>query len=539
MKQIVTIALTLLIAAPSWAQMSKFSRFTDSEASAVMGRPFNSGTREFPKAYMGTENGNHIFLSMVYDRFFPGGKLQLEKVDNRMVMVRKQEVKPKVDGRSVNFVEAIQTKSGIFFLGTTINTGDKLTNLYAFPVNADKMSLGEPQLLEAVDYSKGKKKDSKDFKFSFAPDSSKILLYYNVPGKKDEFESFGFKVFDAALEQLFELEVEIPYTQKLFDVLQVAMDNDGSIFLAGKLYNEKRRESRKGAVNYSTKILVFKNQSVVPTEIDVVFDDVFISSLKMNFRANLISIVGFFSDSKSVGEKGVFVMDIDKEKSEILQHNLKFFDKKFFTMGLTNKEKERLNKRMRKGKEVSFQRFEIDHVLPGKDGSFTIVAEQRYIEVVTTSTGPNGASRTDTYFNNNHLLVFKVNKDNEIDWYTKVIKSQRTSNDGGFSNGYVMIPTEKKLYFLFNEGKKAYDPKKNKTPGFVSTYVKSKKSMVSLAAVDGEGNTNKVKVMDGKVDKFLLIPKGTAVQNGTIVTHFFNKKQRRYGSLSVNGMINY
>jgi hypothetical protein len=519
--------------------MSKFSRFTDAEASVVMGRPFKSGTRELPRAYMGTENGNHIFLSMVYDRFFPGGKLQLEKVDNRMVMVRKQEVKPKVDGRTVNYLEAIQTPGGIFFLGTTINTGDKITNLYAFPINSDKMALGEPQLLEAVDYSKGSRKDSKEFKFSFAPDSSKILLYYNVPGKKDEFESFGFKVFDTALEQLYDLEVEIPYTQKLFDVLQVAIDNDGTIYLAGKHYNEKRRESRKGAVNYSTKILVFKDKSAVPTEIDVIFDDVFISSLKMNFRDKYISIVGFFSDYKSVGEKGVFVMDIDKEKAEIIKHNLKFFDKKFFGMGLTAKEKERINKRMQKGKDVAFYEFTIDHVLPGKDGSFTIVAEQRYIQVVTTSTGPNGATRTDTYYNNNHLLVFKVNKDNEIDWYSKVVKLQRTSNDGGFSNGYVMIPTENKLFFLFNEGKKAYDPKKTKKPGFVSVYVKSKKSMVSLASVDAEGNTSKVKVMDGKVDKFILIPRGTAVQNGTIVTHFFNSKQRRYGSLTVNGMINY
>lgn len=540
MKKIVLTLLALLLVVPTtFGQLTKFSRFTDSEASVVLGRPFKASTREMPKKYIGQENGNHIFLSIVYDRFLPFGNQQLERVDERMTMTRKQGVKPKVDGRSVNVLRGLQMNTGLYLVGTATKPSEKKSMLYAIKLDSEKMALGDFIELADVDYSGGKRSESKEFKFAFAPDTSKLLVYYNIPGKKEDFENFGFKVFDRNLEIIHDLQVQIPYSEKLFNILEVAVDNDGTIYCAGKLYAGSRRESKKGNVNYTTKILIFKGGADTPEELNLAFDDVFISSLKMSFRGNMISVVGFFSDYSSIGEKGVFVMDVDKKKAEVVSQNLKFFDKNFFALGLSKKEKEKLEKRDKKGKDISFNEFLIDHIIPYSDGSFTIVAEQRYIRVVETSNG-NGGSRTDYYYHNHHVLVFKVNKDNEIDWYSKVIKSQITRNDGGFSNGYVMIPTEKALYFLFNEGHKAYDPKKNKEPGFTSTYSRKKKSVVSLTTIAlADGTPKRVKVMDGKTDKFLLIPTGTTVSNGSIITNFFNSKQRRYGSLTVTGMLDY
>jgi hypothetical protein len=541
MKKVFILCFALAMGTTAvFGQITKFSRFTDTEANAVMGRPFKSSPREFPSMYMGRENGSYIFLSETFDRFLPIAKLQLERVDDRMIMTRKQEVKPKIDNRVLKPIRGLQLKSGVYFVGSALNTSDKKNMVYALRVDPEKLAFGDAKTLASIDYSGGKRSESKEVKFSFAPDSSKFLVYYNIPGKKEDAESFGFNIYDNDLEVIYEMQVQIPYSEKLFDVMDVAIDNDGTVFLAGKLYQEKRRERKKGGgVNYSTKFLVFKKGSNMPEEINIEFDDIYLRSMKMSFRGNIISAVGFFAEEAYAGDKGVFVMDIDKNKAEMISHNLKYFDKKFFTLGLTAKEQAKVNKRLQKGKDVTFNEYVVDHLIPRADGSFTIIAEQRYIRVVQTSTG-NGNSRTDYYYHNNHVIAFKVNKDNEIEWYSKVVKQQVTSNDGGFSNGYVLIPTQSKLFFLFNDGHKAYDPKKTKTPGFVSTYMKKKKSTVSLTTMNLEdGAVKKVKVMDGKTDKFLLIPRGTAVQDGTIITHFFNPKQRRYGSITVQGMQGY
>jgi hypothetical protein len=518
----------------------------DKSVNLTLGKPFKSPVKEQNKFYLGTSQGAYYFLRQ--KGAFLSNTYSIDRVNTGMGLQRNQEIKFKRAGFKVQPSGSFQLNDDIYLLTIDNKQGEKYSEFVAQKLDPTKLNTSNPITLGSVNASVGSSgyesslfgytSDDSFFKIRTKPDSTGFMVLYNLKGKKSDNEKFGFNVFDAELKKKWSIEVELPYSEKMFDILDVRIDDEEAIYIVGKLYNQTRAEKRKGEVNYITKVYKFVKDKVEPeSEIDIDFDDIYLSSLRLVFRADKITAFGFYRKIKSVGEDGVFVLNLNKGNGELIDYNMEPFAKNFFLMDLSDKEKKKTQKSLDKGKGGrSFARMALDYIIPQPDGGFIILAEQRYLVIVTTQS-QNGVTRTDYHYYGNDIISFKVGADDTIEWYTKIPKRQHTVNNNGVGTSYVAIPSKDRIMLLYNEGHKAFDPKITSKKGKYSIYKSPRKGLVSMSVIDLEGNTSKVKLLDKTNGKFVLTPKTRGLIPEGAILQFFTPKEKRYGLVTEENLI--
>jgi hypothetical protein len=543
--KLLTLLSLFLISHIGVAQKTNTKGTGEKEVNLSMGKAFKSRSREQNKFYLGKSNDSYFFLRE------KGGLMtsnySIDKVNSGMNLVRNKEIKFKKDGWRVVPAGSFQLGERVMLLTIDKKQGEKYSDFVAQELNPEKLSLSNPVILGSVNASVGSggfetqlfgySSLESYFKIKVRPDSTGFLVLYNLKGKKSDNEKFGFNVFDANMEKKWDMEVELPYSEKLFEILDVRIDNGDAIYVVGKLYDEYRAEKRKNKVNYTTKIFKFVKGSSEPASIfDIEFDDVYLSSLRLIFRADKISAVGFFKKMKSTGEDGVFVLNLDPETGKLIDYNMEAFSRDFFLMDLKESQQKKTSKKLDKGKGGNFFRMQLDYVIPQKDGGMIVLAEQRYLVIQTTQTA-NGQTSTTYHYYGNDIIAFKVDNDDKISWYTKIPKRQHTQDNAGVGTSYVAIPTAERILFIYNEGNKAFDPKVVAQKGKYSNFRNYGKGIVSLTILDLEGNTTKVKLLDKTNGKFIVTPKTRAMLSDGAILQFFTTKEKRYAKISVNDLI--
>lgn len=99
----------------------------------------------------------------------------------------------------------------------------------------------------------GRKRSEKgDFYREISSDSTKILIVGEDDFKDEDNQRFKLGVFDKKMEKIWGKDIELPYTDELFLVNNFIVDNEGSIYLLGKKFEEKSVEKRKGQLYVRT-----------------------------------------------------------------------------------------------------------------------------------------------------------------------------------------------------------------------------------------------------------------------------------------------
>lgn len=159
-----------------------------------------------------------------------------------------------------------------------------------------------------------------------ARDTSKILVYYQLPYEKKENEKFGFHVFDNDMNLLWTKNVVLPYEDKLFGVTDYKIDKKGNVHLLSILYKEKAKTKRAGKPNYSYKILSYTDEGKNVKEYDVTIKDKFFTDMQLAISDNYDLIcAGFYSDLGTFSIKGSYFLRIDSESKQIKTKSFKEF----------------------------------------------------------------------------------------------------------------------------------------------------------------------------------------------------------------------
>lgn len=455
--------------------------------------------------------------------------------DNNMNLVKSTELELKQENKYKKFENIIQFNNNLYLFTSFKNQKLEKNFLFVQTINKSTLTPNDDIIkIAEIDFSGKSKYNGGTFSCIISPDSSKLLVYYDMPYESGTNEKFGFQSYDKQMNLLWQKDVTLPYLEKLFDVERYRIDNNGNAYILGRLYKDKKVEKRKGEPNYEYKVISYTNNGSSVNEYPITIQGKFITDMQIAIDDNMDIICGgFYSDEGTYSIKGCYYLRIDGTTKEIKTQSYKEFGLDFLTQFLSEKEAEKLEKKVEKGKNVELYEYDLHEIIRRTDGGAVLIAEQYYVQVVTTSyRNANGTYSTTTtyYYNYNDIIVINISPSGNIEWATKIRKYQRSANDGGYFSSYALAVVNDKLYFIFNDNPKNLYAENN--AGKIYGTILNKECVVSLVEIDGEGNQTREALFKANEAEVYTRPKVCEqVSPNELIVFGQKKKMQRFAKI--------
>ncbi|MEL6925905.1 MAG: hypothetical protein AAFO94_17820, partial [Bacteroidota bacterium] len=305
-------------------------------------------------------------------------------------------------------------------------------------------------------------------------------------------------------------------------VEEYRVDNEGNVYLVGVIYQDRNRTRRQGLPTYQYNVLTYTNGGGEAEEYKIDLSGKFITDLTLRPDNNgELICAGFFSERNSYSIKGTFFFRLDPIKKEMYNKNLKEFEFEFLTEYMSRGETSRARRREGRGNGPELYRYSLDDLILRSDGGAVLVAEQYFVQEVFRDQymnggfygsrlynpyglGFNNGNRYDRYYNYNDIIVVNINAEGGIDWTTRIPKRQETFNDGGYFSSYAMSIVQDKLFFIFNDNGRNFDPSKNENRLYAFN---GKYSVIAVTEVNTDGSAQTYPLFSNRDAEVVTRPK--------------------------------
>ncbi|MBR9919714.1 MAG: hypothetical protein GYB31_02680 [Bacteroidetes bacterium] len=448
--------------------------------------------------------------------------IYLEKYNADLEMEKSQKISLKTKGKTRDFEAVFHLNDGFYLFSSFYNQAHE--NRYLFVQQIDQKRLLPSKDMQMIGESPGKGKAlSRGFDFRFSADSSKMLIYNQIPQKSQEPERFHLRVFDDGLNLMWSRKVEMPYPDNTFRVEQYRVDETGNVYLLGVLFKDGSRSRRGGKPNYEYVMLMFEEGTSQAQQVEIDPGDYFITDLTFRIANNGdLVCAGFYSLKETYTIKGICYFRIDGEDYSVIQADLEPFDFQFISEFITDRKADRLSRRDQEDNLELYQ-YGLDRLILRSDGGALLVAEQYYRETVNFY-DYRGVSRTRNYYHYNDLIVVNISPQGAIEWATRVPKRQVTVDDGGFYSSYSMAVTRSCLYFVFNDNARNFQG--TRRPNELQNFNGSR-SVISLAAVKLNGEIDIYPLQENRETNVISRPK-MCKQTGSREMVIYGERNRNY-----------
>lgn len=464
------------------------------------------------------------------------GSYRLSNHENfKITATGKMEMK--ADGGMANFegAEVIGDKLMIFL--SDKKEGEN--HFFMQEYGKDMLVNGPAKELAKYDLEKGKSKGF--FNIISSRDKGFFGVVWEIPGKKEEQDKYGFKIYDNEMNEISDGDYKLPYEGKLSSINQHYLSNTGDYFISVTEFTPS--DSKKIFRNYlnykAMHILHITPDNLEDFAIDL--EGKRVEAMTMNSDNNKVfTIAGIYGDQGKAGVTGLFYLRADFNKQELIDEGFEKFGKDFITQDWSDRQKEKAEKKEKKGKgEPQLYNYVMRQTEVLKDGSIVGSLEQYYV-VVTTYTDPKtGATRTTYTYYYNDIIAFKVAPEGGFNWLKKINKYQVSTNDGGPFSSYARFADEGNLCFIFNDNVKNYDEAGNFIKGdrtYPANFGK-KKNVVAIVELNLEnGEMTRKTFFDRKEITAIAVPKKFHIDYGTneMLLYAVYGKKERFGILKLN-----
>ena len=501
---------TLVLLLSFVLSLSLFSQTKTKKANILWGEEYKIPKKITLSGIIGYDNTG-IYALKYSASLFGGVKYYLDFIDNSMIRKNSEEINlEEENGKEKEYEFLINFHNKLMLFSSFNNQKDK-TN-YLFYQTMDKKAL-KPNLdikkIAEISSEKGSRYNAGSFSYEISGDSSKLLIYYELPYQSGEKEKFGFKVYDPSMNELWTKDITLPYEDKLFGIEDYEIDNKGNVYILGILYKDKVKEKRHGQPNYSYLVLAYRNNGNDVTEYPIVIPGKFITDMQLTINETTGDIVcgGFYSDEGTFSIKGSYFLTVDKNSKNIKKESYNEFGIDFITQNMTEHKAKKVKKKADKGKNIEMYQYDLHELVKKDDGGAVLIGEQYYVKVVTTTyTDSQGHMRTTTtyYYFYNDIIVIDISPEGDILWTKKIPKKQITANDGGYFSSYALAVVNDKLYFIFNDNpKNLYETQAGKT----SNFNLRKEALTVLVEMNNEGEFTREALFSDKNARVIVRPK--------------------------------
>ena len=441
-------------------------------------------------------------------------KIVVEYYNSKMSLRKAKEISLKYKKKNRKFEDFMKFGGNLYLLTSFNNQKQEKNYLFVQSVStrsllprSDLKMIAEIQTRNAMQLG--------SFDYEISKDSSKVLIYNQLPYKKGEPERFALQVFDQDFNQLWNKEISLPYPDERYSVEEYQVDNNGNVYLLGVIYQDRIRVRRQGRPTYQYNILTYTEDGNDAEEYRINLGNKFITDL--TFRpANNGDLVcsGFYSDKGTYSVKGTYYFRINPQTKEMSNKNLKAFDFDFLTEYFPRGKKERARKaNSRRSPEL--YRYALNDLILRSDGGAVLIAEQYFVYTVRDNNfnGFYGGyynyynpyfnnNQFDYYYNYNDIIVVNITPEGEIEWTTRIPKRQETFNDGGYFSSYAMSTVKDKLFFIYNDNARNFDPNENRLHNFNGKY-----SVIAVTQVNKDGTADTYPMFSNRDAGIITRPK--------------------------------
>jgi hypothetical protein len=447
-----------------------------------------------------------------------------------------------VNGKPSEYEGTFEIDGKIYIFTSEDNAEKTSKTLYvhAFKESAEKSDI-EGKKIASFDYDKKNKRRS-GYKLIASEDKQKICAtYYSSNRKKSDSKNgkYGYSVFDANLSVESEGSFEDILEEKGETIIDYKLSNQGNLFMVTSF--EVKGEP--------TTIKFYKVTGDEFNALQFNLGEKYTNQLSVAVDKNENFIVsGFYGErgikgqTRGTGVRGVFFAVMNPKNEEILSSGYNEFDDQFIMEGLTNRQKQRSEKKKeQKGIEPSLYNFKMRKFEATADGGFLGVAEE-YFVVVTEIPNPRSSLNTQkvyTYYYND-LIVFKLDGEGKMQWKKKIQKLQITNNMYDTRVSFVMKQVNEKLFIIFNDNLKNYDPiSKNFLESEIprpNNYTKKNNAM-AIVKMDLESGKIERNAINGKKEFGSILLTKLCIpdpQNPTILVYTIKDSKEMVGRMNFN-----
>ncbi len=407
------------------------------------------------------------------------------------------------------------------------------TSLFYQEYNASCMPDGEPVLISSFETPNGWRSRG-SFDVIQSENKEFFAVQYEIPGKKEESDRFGYKVMSSTFETISQGEYESPYNSIESEFQNSYVSNKGDFFLGMRVFNIERKGNKVKRMDFKKyNIYIVKDGDL--EEIELKLTNKFVSQVyfKVNEENELVC-TGIYGEDK-VAQKGAFYFKVDIAKNTINSEGFSEFTKEFITQDFTEKEKERADKREAKGKAApQLYNYNFREVHLTTDGGVVVVLEQYYV-IVTTTTDSKGNVRTTYTYYYNDLITYRVQNDGEFDWIKKIDKSQVSQNDGGRYSSIGGYFSGDNYVMFFNDNNKNYSESGDFLDAKIySASMRKKKNCVAKVEIDlTTGEYDRKRFTSREETSAIAVPKKfqTDYVNNEMFMYLIDGKKEKFGLL--------
>ena len=454
-----------------------------------------------------TPNGFYMLREQTQGNLLSNGttKITLEYYNNSMNIKKSNKIALKYKNKKMAFEDLFLVDGRLYLLSSYNNEAKKLNHLFVQEVSRRTLNPRKNLKHLGAIATRNKARIGR-FDSRFSRDSSKILIFNELPYKKKQPERFSLRVFDNQFDEIWTRNIQLPYNDEKFAVEEYRVDNKGNVYLLGVIYRDQTRVRRQGKPTYEYVILAYTQDGEEAKEYRVDIDNQFITDLTFRIAddGNLVCS-GFYSEVGTFSIKGTCFFRLDTQTKQLLNLNFKEFGFEFVTEFMSEKQKEKIKAAEQKGKKkrsAELYQYSLDKLILRSDGGALLIAEQYFVQQRSNfdrfgygGIGGFGyynrydpAFRNDDYFYNfNDIIVVNIRPNGEIEWATRIPKRQVTSNDGGYFSSYSMSIVRDKLYFVYNENGRNFEEKKENKKNRIYSY-NGRNSIVALAEIRKDGS---------------------------------------------------
>jgi hypothetical protein len=400
-----------------------------------------------------------------------GEQIFIEQYDASMRLRRSQKVDLRYKGKKREFEDLVYLDNELYLLTSFNNEAKKKNYLFAQVLNRQLLPRKDLILLGEID-TRDKFREGK-FDLQISRDSSSVLVYNQLPFKKNEPERFALRVFDNKFQELWQQDVTLPYGDGNFAIEEYRVDKDGNVYLLGVIYEDRTRVRRNGKPTYNYTILAYTEKGERAQEYRIDLENQFITDLTFRVAndGNLVC-AGFYSEKGTYSIKGTCFFHLDVNTKEIVHLNLMAFNFDFRTEYMSEGRKDRLERAEVEGnanRTPELYRYSLDDLILRSDGGAVLVAEQYYVYQQTYRYW-DGTLRYDNFYNYNDIIIVNIQPDGAIEWATRIPKRQETLNDGGYYSSYSMATVRDRFYFIYNDNSRNYRPNGNDNQRYLYNF---------------------------------------------------------------------
>ena len=452
-------------------------------------------------------------------------QVYVELYDGKMRLKQSQKLELKYKGKLRDFEDLVMVGGDLYLLTSFNNQAKKKNYLFYQKLNSKFRPEKDPVYLAEID-TRNKVQEGL-FDLEISKDSSKVLVYNELPYRKNTPERFAFRVFDNEFNPIWSKDVELPYNDGNFVIEEYRIDSKGNVYLLGVLYKDKARVRRQGNPNYQYIILAYSQNGEKVDEYKIGLRDKFITDLTFRIsRQGDLVCSGFYSEKGTYSIKGTYFFRINTESKEVLVKNLMAFDFEFLTEYLPDGQRRKAARAEESGnvrKSPELYRFSLDELVLRSDGGALLVAEQYYVYERYYRYW-DGTLRYDYYYNYNDIIVVNIRPNGEIEWSTRIPKQQSTINDGGYFSSYAMSIVKDRLYLIFNDNSRNFDPK---NAGRRLFNYNGKYSIIALTEIRKDGTVNTYPLFHNSDAAIITRPK-ICKQIGSRKMMVYGERNRSY-----------